>query len=342
MSWIKLGFWASLSFSFSLLATFYFSKIVMSLSLRRRMVAVDVHKPNKPLVPTLGGLAILIGFLLPVLLFSLSNPESWIRAIIVVVTALLSSAVGIYDDFKPLKGLTKVYLTVPLVIPVMLGHFLSPDKVVMGRPVVPLVGRLRLTIIYWLLLPLAVAGPANAVNMLEVFNGVMPIMCSIGLIPMTLTALILGKGDAVIYYIALLGSLIGYYPYNKYPSRLFTGNVGSLMVGSVIGCVAILGGTEFVTLVALMPHLLNAFLVISTMRGLKERRSIKSRPIKVRDNGLLEASKDPRAPITLTRLILSISGPMSEQEVIRTLTLLEVVASTLATVSGLMYMLGGI
>ncbi|OYT63006.1 MAG: hypothetical protein B6U69_00175 [Thermofilum sp. ex4484_15] len=320
----------------SFVITYILSKVVIYVCTRAGIVAVDVHKLNKPLIPTLGGLAILGGFLIPTSLL-ITSANYRLRSIVIISTALASSIIGLYDDFKALKGLTKALLTILLVIPIIIGHLLNPKIIPLGRPVVPIVGRLRLTIIYWLLLPLAIAGPANVINMLEVFNGVMPITTSLCLTSLTLVSLLRGKIEVLPFTLALLGSLLGYYPYNKYPSRLFTGNVGSLMVGSIIGCIAVMGGLEFVTLIALMPHLLNAFLVISSVKGLRERRTIGSRPIVIRNDGLLEANKDPKAPYTLTRLILFIAGPLTEKEIVTVLTWLEVVASILATVSGILY-----
>ena len=91
---------------------------------------------------------------------------------------------------------------------------------------------------------------------------------------------------------------------------------------------------EFPTLITLLPHIMNGFYVITSVRGFKERRYIVKRPTIVRDDGLIEANPSVDAPVTLTRLIL-VKGPLTEKEIVYGITLLEVIACILAIVSSI-------
>ncbi|MEM4700499.1 MAG: hypothetical protein QXT74_06130 [Candidatus Nezhaarchaeales archaeon] len=293
------------------------------------IVGVDCHKPGAPEVPEMGGLSIVASTAAGALVVILAAPWERVRALAFLATFLSAAAVGAYDDLRVLGALTKTALTVLCCLPIVLAALACPSEVPIGRPVLPLVGPLRLTIIYWALLPLSIAVPANAVNMIDVFNGVMPATSLLASLSLLASGLLLGKWTAVYLSAPLIGSLAAYYRFNKYPAKVFSGDVGSLSVGAAIGAIAVLSGLEVVGVVALMPHITNAFHSLASAGGLFERRERRASPIVVRGDGLLEANPSPEAPLTLANLILS-TGPLSEREAARCFVALSALSSALA------------
>jgi len=73
---------------------------------------------------------------------------------------------------------------------------------------------------------------------------------------------------------------------------------------------------------------MNAFYGLATIGKLYERREV-SRPITILDDGRLMASTDPKAPITLARVVLA-RGPLYEYEAVRVFMILSFLAGTLA------------
>ena len=128
--------------------------------------------------------------------------------------------------------------------------------------------------------------------------------------PPCLSSLLLGQNDGLLLCACLLGPVLALYYYNRYPSRVFSGDVGSLSIGAALGAVAVLGQLEVVTIVAFTPQIMNAFYGLATIGRLYERREV-SRPITILGDGKLMASADPKAPITLARVILA-RGPLHE------------------------------
>ena len=300
-------------------------------------VRPDVHKPGRPLVPYSGGVALYIAITPSLLLLVLLQPSLLPQTTTLALVATAAFLVGLVDDFKVLGGLTKTALTLLAVLPVVAAHAVWPAQVQLGRPLVPVLGRLRLTIIYWLLLPLAVAGPANVVNMLDVFNGVMPASTLLATLALMIsTHVIYSDPQAGILLAPLVGALVGYLPYNKWPARILNGDSGSLLVGAYIGAAALLTHTEFIAMIALMPHILNGALVIGSVRGLKEHRAMEERPVRILPDYRLAASRSLRAPISLTRIILALDGPLSEREVAMRLVGLGAVSSLMALASALL------
>jgi len=177
--------------------------------------------------------------------------------------------------------------------------------------------------------------PANAVNMLDVFNGSLSGTLTIVSLTLAVVLAVSGKTTAVGLALALFGSLLAFYLFNRYPARVFGGDTGSLAVGAAVGALAVIGRIELVTIVAIAPYIMNSFYGLASIGRLYERREIKPRPVKLRSDGMLEATTDKRAPVTLTRLILA-EGPMREQQIVRVMLLLTVLSSAIALLASLL------
>ena len=293
----------------------------------------DVHKPGHPQVPYSGGVVLYTATTFSLLVVAVLKSGVLPKLSVVWAVSTVAFLIGLFDDFKVLGARVKTALTLLAVLPLLGAYLLLPHQIRLGRPLVPILGRLRITIVYWLLIPLIAAGPANAVNMLDVFNGVMPSTALSTSAALLLAALLLGNSEGALLIAPLLGALAGYLPYNKWPAKVLNGDSGSLMVGAYIGAAAAVLNLEFVAMVALMPHIINGALVIGSVGGLKEHRQMKGRPVSILADYKLAATSDAQAPISLTRVLLAVEGPMPERDIANRLILLGVVSSTLAALS---------
>jgi UDP-N-acetylglucosamine--dolichyl-phosphate N-acetylglucosaminephosphotransferase len=337
---------------FGLLVTFIVTFSVMPYVIKamkkRNIVGVDVHKVDKPKVAEMGGVGILIGVIIgSLVLFGLTGIFVTgffdFRILIFLSVVLIAGLIGVADDVKTLGPKVKPILTAAACLPILLytwaiiGLGLSPPLLpaYVPNPHMPFLGQTRLTIVYPLLVPLAIAIPANAVNMMDVFNGVMPLTSILMFVALLIVSLFLmaagvpGAELGVLLSAVMIGALIAYYAFNRYPAKVFAGDTGSLTVGAAIGAVAILGRVEIMAIVTLLPAIMNAFYSLVSIGGLLERRQMKARPTIFQENGTLAASHDPKAPLTLTRLVLA-RGPMTEQRITLSLTTLTLASSTLA------------
>jgi len=298
---------------------------------RRGVMGVDVHKPHRPSIPEACGLAIICAAVPPLIvaapLHGWGEPLREYTAL--TVLGLTAGLIGLWDDLKPLSPRVKPLLTALAGLPILLLHVYTP------RPMLPFIGATRLTIVYPLLILVGVAVTANAVNMMDVFNGVMPGTCGIIAAFTTVTLMAMGRWSVAYASAALTGALAAFYIYNRYPARVFAGDSGSLFVGAMLGGIAIIGRLEIFMIVALMPHIMNAFYSLSSIGRLYERREVASRPIRILDDYRLDASPDRRAPLTLARIIL-VHGPLDERGLIRIMTALTLLSSILAVSTLLM------
>lgn len=303
----------------------------------RGVVRLDAHKPGNPQVAHAGGvimfLGIAAGFATWVALTGVGDAA--VKASVALGAGVICFLVGLVDDLRVLGGLTKTVATALSILPITAAALLRPDLIRWGHPSLPFIGTLRITVIYWALLPLAVAGPANVVNMLDVLNGVTPGMMIAAYATLALIAALTGGHVTLALSLIVLGTLLAYYPYNAYPARVFNGDSGSLLLGALLGALAVVEHYEFVVFTLLLPHLLNGFMILVSFRGFKEHRKVPKRPIRVDDQGRLHASKDPDAPLTLTRLALLLGGSATEKEVARLYFFLQISACALALISAL-------
>jgi UDP-N-acetylglucosamine--dolichyl-phosphate N-acetylglucosaminephosphotransferase len=312
-----------ITFTATFVTTFAATPIVAKVMKARGITGVDIHKTSKTEIPEMCGLAILIGLAVGVVVYCIAMPLAIRQAAAFIGSVLIAGAVGIIDDLHPLGARMKPLLTALACIPILLlGTYVPYAEV-------PLYGSVRLTIVYPILIPIAFAVTSNSVNMMDVMNGAMP--GTVAIIAFTMVGILLWAREFRTATLAgaLLAAMLAFFYFNRYPSKVFDGDTGSLAVGAALGALAIIGRIEAVVIVALIPYIMNSFYGLSSVRGLRERREIHQRPTELLDNGLLRASNQKGAPVTLARLILA-AGPMGEKDVVKVMMVLTAVSSLLA------------
>jgi UDP-N-acetylglucosamine--dolichyl-phosphate N-acetylglucosaminephosphotransferase len=314
-----IAFFASIAFVTTLIST----PIIAKMMRRRGITGKDVHKISKIEIPEMCGLAILLGLTLGSLAYVVAVPSSGNAITAFLATVLIAGAIGFFDDLRPLSARVKPLLTAFAALPIIFLHAYSP------YPTIPLLGTVRLTIVYPFLILIAIAVTSNSVNMMDVMNGSMPGTVSITSATITVVLLISGEMQIAAISAGVLAASLAFFYYNRFPAKVFSGDTGSLAVGAALGAIAILGKVETVMVVALIPQIMNAFYGLSSVGRLYERREIQQRPTRLLSDGTLEASDEKHAPVTLARLILA-AGPATEGGVVRSMMILTAVSSTLA------------
>jgi UDP-N-acetylglucosamine--dolichyl-phosphate N-acetylglucosaminephosphotransferase len=320
-------------FAVTFVVAFVATPILGRILKKRGIVGKDVHKLSKTEIPEMCGLAILLALSVGVVTTILLFPDRAMQTISFIGTILIAGVIGVRDDLRPLGPKLKPLLTMAACVPILLLQTYDPI------PTIPLVGPVRLTIVYPLLIPIALAVTSNAMNMMDVLNGAMPGTVSVICLATTVILLVADKPEIAALSTALLASMLAFYYFNRFPAKVFDGDTGSLAVGAAIGALAVLGRIEAVMVVALIPHIMNAFSGLSSIGRLYERREIRQRPTRLLKDGRLEANTDRNAPVTLTRLILT-AGPLGEKEIVRNMILLTCVSSFLAVLTYVI-MVGG-
>lgn len=226
--------------------------------------------------PTMGGVLIVVSFILPTLLWAnLRSPFVWIC----MLSTLAYAAVGFADDYLKivhkrslgLKAREKLGLQflISLSVGIVLlylaeqGAYSTRLTVPFFKTFVPdlLIDRLFTTAFFFvgylpflIFVSIVVVGSSNAVNLTDGLDG-LAIGCTL-IASAALTALTYVTGHAVlaayldieniprvgeltIFCGSMVGASLGFLWYNAHPAEVFMGDVGSLALGGAIGTVAV-------------------------------------------------------------------------------------------------------
>jgi phospho-N-acetylmuramoyl-pentapeptide-transferase len=228
--------------------------------------------------PTMGGVLIVLSTVIPTLLWArLDTLNTWA----VLLTLSWLGALGFMDDYlkitrkktEGLKGRYKLIgqtaagllLGIALVVAPMLVHQTDP-----GVPTypfawtqIPFFKTVHLTLwwpLYILFVTFIIVGCSNAVNLTDGLDGLAAGLSAIAAVTFALFAYLFGRVDAAnylnvfyipgagelaIFLVALAGGCMGFLWFNAHPAEVFMGDTGSLAIGGVLGCVAVLLRAEF-------------------------------------------------------------------------------------------------
>jgi UDP-GlcNAc:undecaprenyl-phosphate/decaprenyl-phosphate GlcNAc-1-phosphate transferase len=277
---------------------------IKSLAVKGKVVQ-DYHKPGRPPVPRPGGPVLMVGIgAAELVLFALTLNYG---VLAILASTSIAFAVGYIDDRRVMPGWFKpaalLLAAVPIVVLGAHGNYLN---LVFGSAFIPL---LYIPLIF-VIMPIA----GNTLNSIDVLNGVASGVIAIACLPLLAASAVFGNLDVFLAGLPLLFAALAFFKYHKYPSRIFPGDSGTLMLGAMYGAVAIAGKAEIIGVVALLPAVINSFLFLSSVKRIVEHRQIKARPVAILDDFRLAASNEKLAPVTLVRLVLA-DGPLSEKEV---------------------------
>ena len=210
------------------------------------------HK-KKSGTPTMGGIMFIFGILAGVLavfvisLIAKNNSVEMYKAILMLLVSLAFGLVGFIDDYiKVVKkrnlGLTashKFILQMMFaVIYLIVLNFLGELECTVLIPFT----RFSFELPIWLYIPFllfVVTGTVNAVNLTDGLDGLASSVTLVVALFFAVCAAFSGFDGTVVYGMAVVGGMIGFLIYNKYPAKVFMGDTGSLFLGGAVVVMAI-------------------------------------------------------------------------------------------------------
>jgi len=228
----------------------------------------DMNKPGCPKnIASSGGIIVIMAFILGVLfyiairnLFMEPATEINLKIFALLTTILILGLIGLTDDLFgwKRKGLSikfrlflALFASIPLVVINAGTHVIA----------LPFLGEINLGLIYPLILiPLGIVGSTTTYNFLAGFNGLESGQGIIILSFLSFIAYVTGNIWLAITGLCMVTSLLAFYIYNKYPSKIFPGDVLTYPIGALIGIMAILGNFERIALFIFIPYIIETFL----------------------------------------------------------------------------------
>lgn len=189
---------------------------------------VKVHKEP---VPYLGGVAVYLAFLIPVIagFFLFDIPEEGKKELSgIFLGGILIVALGLGDDLEGFSAKTKLFVeTIAAILLIAFGVRL---KFLSFWPSIPLT-------ILW------VVGITNVFNIIDIMDGLSSGVAFIASLALIAIALPGNQVFVILACAALAGACLGFLRYNFFPAKIYMGDAGSLFLGFIMAALAV--GTSY-------------------------------------------------------------------------------------------------
>lgn len=257
-----------------------------------RVGAVDkpnARRINKKPMPSSGGIAIFLSFLISTLIFmplatgKHSFSISYFHYILpVVIGALIMTATGFIDDIYELKPKSKMLGIVAgaVVVWAFTDFRFDSFKIPFGGPFLEFGPILTffLTVIW-------IISITNAINLIDGLDGLVSGVSIISLLTMAIVSyFFLPKVDffLTLTIVVLMASIIGFFPYNYHPAIIYLGDAGALFIGFMIGVLSLQGLKNSTAVAVLTPVIILGVPILDTVVAII-RRKLSGRPISEAD-----------------------------------------------------------
>lgn len=257
-------------------------------------------------IPVVGGVAIFFATNVT-LIAALAWSGSWNELVgehgpvyfgLFLASAVIAT-VGVIDDSRGLRGRHKLAGQVLAVVIVMAFGLQVRSIGLLGWHI-DLGSLAPLFTAFWLL------GAINSLNLIDGMDGLLGSVGVIIALSMAVMALLIGQWLAACVAAALAGALLGFLCFNFPPAAIFMGDCGSMLVGLVVGVLAIESSLKAPATVALAGPLALLVIPIFDTSAAIVRRKLTGRSIYTTDRGHLHHLLQHQMP--KRRVLLLVAG----------------------------------
>ncbi len=272
-----------------------------------RLGAIDMPGERRRVhsnpTPRMGGLAIYFAFIVSVLVFVPLDK----KIIGLILGSSIIVALGIVDDIKQLSAKTKMAGQIVAAIVLVLFGFRIEWLTT------PTGGMMYLS---WFSIPATIfwiVGITNTFNLIDGLDGLAAGVAAISSITMSIVAVLNGKNLVATILLLVVGSALGFLPYNFHPAKIFMGDTGSLFLGFVLSAISIHGTIKGATAIAIVIPVLAMGLPIFDTAVAIVRRAKNGAPIMQPDRGhlhhrLLDMGFSQRQVVVILYIISGLLG----------------------------------
>ncbi len=282
--------WGDIAIAFLIAFMTSFMATPHTINLAKKLGAVDTPKDqrriNKITMPRLGGLAVILGFLVSItyliIVMSIEKNINIMEDKInykltgFILGGIVIGIVCFIDDVKNIKALYKLIAQIiAAVIAISFGvridyidfpfFDISSSNVLFYNVVT----------VFW------IVGITNAMNLIDGLDGLSTGISIISCMSLLIIFALNGSPlISIVLITALCGSLVGFLPYNFNPAKTFIGDTGSNFLGYSLAIISILGiAKTYTAIVIVAPVIVLALPVFDTVFAII-RRVIKGKSLK--------------------------------------------------------------
>ncbi len=263
-------------------------------------------------IPRVGGIAIFVAYVGTLEFFCwlfphnvFLQPQSDVFRSVIPAAGLVF-LVGLLDDLFGLPASFK--LAGQVVAAIIACHF--------GVQIGDIAGHVTVAWWTWPLTVIWIVGCTNAFNLIDGVDG---LACGVGLLATSTTlaaALISGNAGLALATVPLVGALLGFLRYNFNPASIFLGDSGSLTIGFLLGCYAVIWSQKSATLLGMAAPLMAMAVPLLDVAVAIVRRFLRGQPIFAADYGhihhrLLARGLTPRSVSLVLYLVCGFGATLS-------------------------------
>ena len=278
--------WGDIAIAFLLAFITAFVITPYTIKLAKKVGAIDMpndRRVNKKPIPRIGGIAIIVGFVVSVIFLVISmklenkllfkDSNQYLEKLIgFFVGIVILRTMAYIDDMKSLKPWQK--LLAQIISATVLYIFEVRIDTINGIAIHPIFS--YILTVGW------IVGITNAVNLIDGLDGLSSGTTLISCIFLLIIFATNGSSMiSVILITALAGAITGFLPFNANPAKTFMGDVGSQFLGFSLAVISMFGIAKTVTLVVLIaPVLVLGLPIFDTLfaiiRRIKKGKSLKA------------------------------------------------------------------
>lgn len=203
--------------------------------------------------PTMGGAVFLVAIILSSLIIGVMQKLLTPSLFLLLFILLLYGILGFLDDFikvfkKRNMGLTSRQKLIGQLLGGIVFYLVYRAEGFGEALYIPFLGECHIGWVYAFFILFWLVGFSNAVNLTDGIDG---LVSGLGIISFGTYAIIAWKQqqyDILIFCVAVVGGLLGFFLFNKKPAKIFMGDVGSLALGGALAAVSILLHQEWTLL----------------------------------------------------------------------------------------------
>jgi UDP-N-acetylglucosamine--dolichyl-phosphate N-acetylglucosaminephosphotransferase len=260
----------------SFFITFLFIPLWIKKAKQIGLIWEDMNKyPKAKNVAGSGGIIVILGFILGILFyisiktFYFKTSFNVLEIFALSTSILILAMTGLIDDLfgwwhgglsKKFRILMCIFAAIPLIV-INAGN---------SEIMLPIFGLVNVGILYSLFfIPLGVVTAATSFNFLAGFNGLEAGQGAIILTSLSLVAFFTSYTWVALLGLCMFASLLAFLIFNKFPAKVFPGDILTYSVGGMIAIMAILANMERIALFFFIPYIIE--MVLKLRGGLKKQ-----------------------------------------------------------------------
>ncbi len=195
--------------------------------------------------PTMGGLIFIIAISISSLLFEIISHQLNATGLILIFILIMYGVLGFWDDSiklmkKQNEGLKAWQKFLGQIIGAVIFYAVYVHEGFAQFLSIPGFGDWHLGIWFVLFVVFWLTGFSNAVNLSDGLDGLVSGLAIIAFGAYAIIAAVQNQFDVLIFCLAIIGALVGFFLFNHKPARIFMGDMGSLALGGALAAVSIL------------------------------------------------------------------------------------------------------